>query len=316
MVGLYMAKKFLYNQVERRAWEKYGGPTGLEAARKKKTGTPTPTKNGVVKGGLTGKGARAPASVARKRKPRATTPTSSVPSTSAAAPVLPMGEAIPSTPRKRGSLVRLHTQPALSTPPYPAQDNVAGPSTPTHARISARQSLSGASPALKTPTRSVSSQNQHDHRSSPSALAALDSFIAKSPTLSPVKRRRESEPGPSTPTRSQRRRLYISDDDDNDEPPPRTPSPLSSPVRRVAPHTSTLLSSPSKGKMHHTPKQLPSSVPYGKSKAQDDVLELTGSEEEDYVPMQLITPKKKSKGISPKKAPMVLCDDDVIEISE
>ena len=234
---------------------------------------------------------------------------------SAASPAVQTGETIPSTPRKRGNLVRLHTQPRPSTPAYPAQDNIAGPSTPTHARISARQSLSGLSPSLITPTRSVSSQNHADHRSSPSAIAALDSFVARSPTLSPTKRRRESEPGPSILTGLKRRRLYkIADDDDDDEPPPRSPTPLSSPVRPMAPHPHTPLSSPSKGKIPHTPKQLSSPAPRRQSKEQGDVVELTGSEEEDYVAMKLITPKK-SKGVSPRKRPTLLCDD-VIEISD
>jgi len=232
--------------------------------------------------------------------------------TSAASPPVQTGETIPSTPRKRGNLVRLHTQPRPSTPAYPAQDNIAGPSTPTHARISARQSLSGLSPSLITPTRSVSSQNHADHRSSPSAIAALDSFVARSPTLSPTKRRRESEPGPSTLTGLKRRKLYkIADDDDDDEPPPRSPTPFSSPVRRMIPPTHTPLASPLKGKILHTPKQL---SPRRQSKERGDVVELTGSEEEDYVAMKLITPKK-SKGVSPRKRPTLLCDD-VIEISD
>ena len=32
--GKYPSKKFLYTHVERRGWEKYGGPTGLKAAAK------------------------------------------------------------------------------------------------------------------------------------------------------------------------------------------------------------------------------------------------------------------------------------------
>ena len=272
------------------------------------------TKNGIVKGGLTRKGAHAPPSVPRKRKPETLPTTSSV--TSAASPAIPMEEAIPSTPRKRGNLVRLHTQPRLSTPAYPAQDNIAGPSTPTHARISVRQRLSGLSPSLTTPTRSINSQNHADHRSSPSAIAALDSFVARSPTSSPTKRRRESEPGPSTHTGPKRRRLYkvSDDDDDDDEPPPRSPTPLSSPVRRMAPRTPTPLSSPLKGKIRHTPEQLSSPAPRRQSKEQGDVVELTGSEEDDYVDMKLFTPKK-SKGVSPRKQPTLL-RDDVIEISD
>jgi hypothetical protein len=83
----------------------------------------------------------------------------------------------------------------------------------------------------------------------------------------------------------------------------------------MAPHTPAPLSSPLKGKIPHTPEQLSSPAPCRKSKVQGDVLELTGSEEDDYVAMKLITPKK-SKGISPKKRPTLLCDDDVIEISD
>jgi hypothetical protein len=180
-----------------------------------------------------------------------------------------------------------------------------------------RQSLSGLSPSLTTPTQSISSQNHADHRSSPSALAALDSFVARSPTLSPTKRRRESEPGPSTLTRPKRRRLYkiADDDDDDDEPPPRSPTPLSSPVRRMAPHTHTPLPSPSKGKIPQTPEQFSFPAPRRQSKEQGDVVELTGSEEDDYVDMKLITPKK-SKGVSPRKRPTTLLCNDVIEISD
>lgn len=67
--------------------------------------------------------------------------------------------------------------------------------------------------------------------------------------------------------------------------------------------------------MPYTPEQLSSLAPHRKSKTQGDVFELTGSEEDDYVAMKLITPKK-SKGILPKKRPTLLCDDDVIEISD
>jgi len=233
------------------------------------------------------------------------------PETSAVAPAVQSRENAPSTPRKHGTLVRLHAQPGLSTPAYPVQDNVAGPSTTKQARISARQSLSGPPSLLTTPTRSVSSQNQDDYRSPTSAIAALNSFVAKSPTLSPAKRRRESEPDPSTPRFKRQRCVWI--DDDDDEPPPRTPTPPSSPVKGKAPSTSLL--SPVKRKTPHTPKRSSPPATPREEKAQDDVLELTGSED-DYIPSKLINPKK-SKSVSPAKKGLALIhDEEVIEISD
>jgi len=247
----------------------------------------------------------------RNGKPQSAHTAMSSPSvTSAAAPAVQTQENIPSTPRKRGNLVRLHTQPGLSTPVYSVQDNVAGPSTPKHARISARQSLSGPSSLLTTPTRSVSSQNQDDYRSPTSAIAALDSFVARSPTSSPVKRRRESEPGPSTPRFKRQRCIWI--DEDDDEPPPRTPTPPSSPVKGKAPSTSLL--SPVKRKTPHTPKRSSPPTTRREEKAQDDVLELTGSED-DYVPSKLISPKK-FKSSPAKKGFALIHDGEVIEISD
>jgi len=200
-------------------------------------------------------------------------------SVAAAAPAA-QTEEIPSTPRKHGNLVRLRAKPGLSTP---GQDNIAGPSIPRHTQTSG------------------------------SAIVALDKFVAKSPTLSPVKRRRESEPGPSTPTRSKQQRLFWIDDDD-DEPPPRTPTPLSSPLKQRAPRTS--LSSPAKRKMPHTHKHSSPPLPHQQTKAQDDVFELTGSED-DYVPMKLIDLKKSKSSVSPAKKGLALIqDEEVIEISD
>jgi len=102
------------------------------------------------------------------------------------------------------------------------------------------------------------------------------------------------------------------DRDDEDELPPHTPTPLSSPVKQTAPHTPTPLTPTPKGRNLHSPKP-PAS--FASSREPSDVLELTGSEEDDYVPMRLIIPKK-SKGVSPKKQLAVFCDNTVVEISD
>ena len=217
------------------------------------------TKNRIVKAGLTKKRAHERPSITRNSKPQILPTTMPNLAATATASAVQTEETIPATPRKHGNLVRLHTQPGLSTP---VQDNIAGPSTPRHARISG------------------------------SAIDALDDFVARSPTLSPAKRRRESEPGPSTPRFKHQRLFWISDDDD--KPPPRTPTPPSSPL---------------KGKVLHTPSP---PMLRQKAKAQDDVLELTGSED-DYVPMKSINPKS----VSPAKKGLALIrDEEVIEISD
>jgi len=232
------------------------------------------TKIPKAKGGLPKRRGPEPPSATRKTKPLPITM-----SVTTATPAIQMEETIPATPRKHGNLVRLHTKPGLSTP---EQDNIAGPSTLRHARTSG------------------------------SAIDALDSFVTKSPTSSPVKRRRESEPGPSTPRSKQQRLFWI--DDDDDEPPPRTPTPTSSPVKQKAQRTS--LSSPMKGKMPYTPKHSSSPVLHQKAKAQDDVLELTGSED-DYVPMTSVNTKKSKSSVSPAKKGLALIqDEEVIEISD
>lgn len=132
-----------------------------------------------------------------------------------------------------------------------------------------RQSSSGPS--------SSSTQNISSHADR-SPLSTTASFVARDSFLLPVKRRRESQPGPSTPSAKQYR-LY----DDELPTPPSTP----------------LLSLP------HTPLR--------KAKVEDDVLELTGSED-DYVAMELINPMCKS--VSPKKRVKYSICDEVIEISD
>ena len=233
------------------------------------------TKFPKVKGELTKRRAHERSSATLKSKPEAQTFPITMPVT-AAAPVVQTEE---TTPRKHGNLVRLHTKPGLSTP---GQDNIAGPSTPGHARTSRP------------------------------AIDALEIFVAKSPTLSPAKRHRESEPGPSTPRSKQQRVFWI--DDDDDEPPPRTPTPLSSPAKQKAPRTP--LSSPLKGKMPYTPKHSSPPAPHQKAKAQDDVLELTGSED-DYVPLKSLNSKKSKSSVSPvKKGLALIRDEEVIDISD
>jgi hypothetical protein len=57
-------------------------------------------------------------------------------------------------------------------------------------------------------------------------------------------------------------------------------------------------------------------MPHRKAQAQDDVLELTGSED-DYVPMKSINPKKSKSSVLPAKKGLALIrDEEVIEISE
>ncbi|KIM42352.1 hypothetical protein M413DRAFT_444776 [Hebeloma cylindrosporum] len=264
----YTAKMYRYKQVERRAWEKYGGPTGLGAALDLRYGSESVALHPVS--AIRKSCARSPIS----RKSQYSTPST----------------LLPPTPL---------TRPGFSKPASPISPKRCWPSSAAPVR--------STQPKIGNSGEDNESDND-DGRKSPVFFGDLlsPSIMNKStpathsgrPSSSPVKRLPENEPEPLTPPRSIRQKVYHkeSTDDDNecesdsdDEPPAPTPMSRSSSVKRKVAQRATHLSSPSKGKSAHT-------VALSRQTGGD----LSEDSEEECCAMKSLV-HEISKSVSPKK---------------